>query len=151
MERKNKKPIIFLILKIVGFVLLAVGITLIIVSTTIEVPEMGEDNWFDMETKQSGLMFGGIACCVFAISIIIAGFMTEIAKVNMKTMKYIQGENKEVLTDIADTSADISKGAVTKMTKAVKQGFAEDQMFCKHCGASIDIDSKFCNKCGKEQ
>ena len=41
------------------------------------------------------------------------------------------------------------------MAKAIKEGFSEmendPQMYCKHCGKSIDADSKFCNHCGKEQ
>ena len=27
----------------------------------------------------------------------------------------------------------------------------EETIFCKHCGAKIDADSKFCKSCGKEQ
>ena len=26
-----------------------------------------------------------------------------------------------------------------------------NKVYCKHCGASIDADSKFCKICGKEQ
>ena len=26
-----------------------------------------------------------------------------------------------------------------------------DKAYCKECGAQIDADSKFCNKCGKQQ
>ena len=26
-----------------------------------------------------------------------------------------------------------------------------NKVYCKYCGAEIDADSKFCNKCGKEQ
>ena len=35
--------------------------------------------------------------------------------------------------------------------EAVKDGFVGDKILFKHCGASIDSDSKFCSKCGKEQ
>ena len=64
--------------------------------------------------------------------------------------KYIQQENKEDLKDIISTTADIASEAVTKTATEIKQGI-EDTIFCKHCGAKIDFDSKFCKKCGKEQ
>ena len=38
----------------------------------------------------------------------------------------------------------------TEIVKAVKEGFDEPKMFCKHCGVKIDAASKFCNQCGKE-
>lgn len=62
----------------------------------------------------------------------------------------ILDENQNKLTKIANQSADINSGAVTKTAKALKQGF-KDTKFCKDCGAEIDIDSKFCKICGKEQ
>ena len=35
---------------------------------------------------------------------------------------------------------------------AVKEGFTGgDTMYCKHCGTSIDSDSRFCKSCGKAQ
>ena len=33
----------------------------------------------------------------------------------------------------------------------IKDGFNQNNVFCKHCGCEIDADSKFCKKCGKEQ
>lgn len=39
----------------------------------------------------------------------------------------------------------------TKYMDALKIYNIEETMFCKHCGTPIDIDSKFCKKCGKEQ
>ena len=59
-------------------------------------------------------------------------------------------EKKGDLTDIADTGADIASGAIKKTVKAIKEGL-KDTKFCKHCGAEIDANSVFCNKCGKEQ
>jgi len=59
-------------------------------------------------------------------------------------------KNQEKLTKIANQNADINSEAITKSAKALKKGF-KDTVFCKHCGESIDSDSKFCKKCGKEQ
>ena len=55
---------------------------------------------------------------------------------------------KEGIEKMAPTLGTAAK----EIAKGVKEGMANDEtMFCKHCGAIIDADSKFCNKCGKEQ
>ena len=41
--------------------------------------------------------------------------------------------------------------ATGNTARAIKDGFMDKQIYCKHCGASIDEDSRFCKKCGKEQ
>ena len=139
---KNNKPLIFLFLKIIGVVGIVVGIAGAVISAN------GFGNF-----ENNDFMIGGIMCC-FGFFIGFAGLMTgfipEISKLGAKTTKYIQEENKDTFTDIANSSADINSEAITKTAKAVKKGL-KDTMFCKHCGMEIDADSKFCNKCGKEQ
>ena len=81
---------------------------------------------------------------------IISGFRPEITKLSTKTAKYVQEENKEDLTDIADTGADIISGAVTKVARAVNDGIRKTK-FCKYCGAQIDEDSVYCSQCGEKQ
>ena len=138
-----KKPIYFLILKIVGFcavVMAAVGIVLSIIG------------FGDFESNK--FMIGGILACVgifAAAPCLIFGFSPEISKAQARTQKYVLNENKEDLKDIASNIADIQSEAIKKNAAAVKEGFQKDKIFCKHCGASIDADSKFCQKCGKEQ
>jgi hypothetical protein len=137
----NNKPKHFIILKIVGvcgFIILIAGIVLLI---------SGFDD-FDNEWKFMTGMFmlpvgfmSGISCTIF-------GFGPEISKMRAKSAKYIQQENKEVLEDIATTSAEINSDAVTITTKAVKAGL-KDTIFCKYCGEEIDEDSQFCKHCGK--
>jgi len=142
MENKNEKPKHFLILKILGFVFVAVAIWGIILTVT----GFGdfESNNFMIGGMLTALgLFVGIAC-------LVGGFRPEIAKMSAKTAKYIQQENKEDLTTIASTGAEISSGAITKTAKAIKEGF-KDSIFCKHCGAEIDKDSTFCKECGKKQ
>ena len=151
-KNTNEKPKIFLILKAIGFVLIAIGVILLIAAITTRVPEMGSDHWFEMHSKRMFLIFGGVACGMISLPVLILGFRAEIAKVSTKTAKYIQNETKEDLTEIADNTADIVSGAITKTTRAVKEGLTkEDAIFCKHCGKAIDSDSKFCRHCGKEQ
>lgn len=151
-KNTNEKPRIFLVLKVIGFTLIAIGAILLLAGITKRVPDMGADNWFEMKSSQMGLIFGGVACGMISVPVLILGFRAEIAKVSTKTAKYIQNETKEDLTEIADNTADIVSGAITKTTRAVKEGLTkEDAIFCKHCGKAIDSDSKFCRHCGKEQ
>ena len=103
--------------------------------------------------ESNNFMIGGIMASIgffIGISCFATGFIPQMSKLSIKTTKYLQQENKEDLTDIANTSADIAGGAITKTTRAIKKGI-KDTKFCKHCGAEIDADSKFCNSCGGEQ
>ena len=68
-----------------------------------------------------------------------------------KSARYIQQQNKDDLKDIVDTTADIASDGITKTTKAIKKGLSANKIYCKHCGAQIDADSKFCNQCGEKQ
>ena len=132
----NKKPIHFLVLKIVGltgFALAVIGWILIFTA------------------ERNSLMTGTILLLLGVImaSVGIAiGFTPEFAKMRTRVIKYIQQENKDDLTDIANDRADIMSGAVKKTTRAVKEGL-EGSMYCKYCGAEIDADSIFCKNCGK--
>lgn len=60
-------------------------------------------------------------------------------------------ENEDVLREMATKEANISKEKIETTVRAIKKGFTDETMYCKHCGASIDCDSRFCKKCGKEQ
>ena len=140
---ENKKPKYFLIFKIIGII----GILIVGLGIYLAVTGFGdfESSKFMVGTMISpfGLMIG--------VSCSLIGFRPEIAKMRSKTIKYIQEENKDDLTAIANNTAEIMEGAVSKTASAVKEGFVQDTIFCKHCGAKIDADSKFCNRCGKEQ
>ena len=47
----------------------------------------------------------------------------------------------------------MSKDAITTTTRAIKKGLTEEEsdVYCKHCGTSIDSDSTFCKACGRKQ
>ncbi len=68
----------------------------------------------------------------------------------LKHTKDIVDSNEELLKELSTKSANISKDAIEIKARAVKSGFTTGEMFCKHCGTSIDSDSKFCKSCGKE-
>lgn len=142
--KKIEKPKYFLVLKILGVITIILGVVCLIVKSTTNIGPR-------ILTIMS--IFGVVGGLVF----MLLGFQPEIKKLHIKNAKYIQENNKEDLTDIANTGADIVGGAVTKTTKAIKNGLtineADDnaKTYCKHCGSKIDADSKFCNKCGGEQ
>ena len=143
---KQQKPIFFLILKILALIFLGATITGIVLSVK---------GFGDFESNN--FMIGGILTCFgffLTFTCAIIGFSPEIKKLSIKTHKYQIEENKQDLTDIANATADITKGAVQTTASAVKEGFTspdEPQMYCKHCGAQIDANSRFCKVCGKEQ
>ena len=138
----NNKPKHFIVFKIIGFL----GIILAIIGFALTV-----DGFDDFESNNFMI---GVLMSTFGffigISGLMIGFRPEITKMSTKSVKYIQKENKEDFKDIASNAADIASEAITKTTTAIKTGL-DDKIFCKHCGEKIDSDSKFCNKCGKEQ
>ena len=138
----NNKPKHFIVFKIIGFL----GIILAIIGFALTV-----DGFDDFESNN--FMIGALMSSFgffIGISGLMIGFRPEITKMSTKSVKYIQKENKEDFKDIASNAADIASEAITKTTTAIKRGL-DDKIFCKHCGEKIDSDSKFCNKCGKEQ
>lgn len=142
-----KEPKHFKTFRIVAFSLLFVGIILIILGCVVFRQEWG----FDNDTIPNfGLMVPGIFLCFFSFPCFFLGFMPKINKMSIDSAKYMQESNKENLTDIANTTADIVDESITKVVSSVKKGMKETK-FCKHCGAKIDKDSKFCKDCGKEQ
>lgn len=138
----NNKPKHFIIFKIIGFI----GIILAIIGFVLTFVGFGD-------FESNNFMIGGfltIFGMFIGIPCLIIGFRPEITKMSAKSAKYIQQENKEDFRDIASNTAEIASEAITKTTTAIKKGL-DDKIFCKYCGEKIDSDSKFCNKCGKEQ
>lgn len=140
----SNKPKHFLICKILGFTLLAVAIAGFVVSFTHFGNFESDHNWFMVGGIVGGFSFV-IACALLSI-----GFMPNIARLNTKTAKYIQEANKDTLSDIASTNADIMKKGLEKNAKTVKNAL-NDTKFCSECGVKITSDAKFCPQCGKPQ
>ena len=144
MDNKDAKQIKkhFWILKIVGITLLAAGVVLFVVG----ISNMGnfENNLFlTCGMGSMPILFVGILSTVL-------GFRPEMAKIHTKVSKHILEENRQDLTEIAETHSEINSKAITKTAKAVKEGL-NDTVFCKHCGEKIDSDSNFCKHCGMSQ
>lgn len=142
MEEKNKKPKVFFILKVLGFIFVPIGIAGAVLSFS----NFGNFN-------NDYFMIGGIIATLgffIGLSCLIIGFSLDMKRLSIKTAKYITDTNKEDVRDIVNTAVDIGGEAVTKTIKAVKSGL-KDSKYCKYCGAEIDNDSAFCKECGKEQ
>ncbi len=138
-----QKPTHFFFFKILGLLGIIIAITGIVLAIT---------GFGDFESNN--FMIGGILLPVglmLGMPCLLIGFRPEIAKMSIQTTRYIQQENKEDLTTIADTTAEIVEDSVARTASAVSEGLSSQTMFCKHCGAKIAIDSKFCSACGKEQ
>lgn len=140
---KSKLPKAFIILRVIAFIVVAVGIALLITSFVIN-----EGDMFD----NAGIRFGGVAGIMIGAVLTFVSFTPSIQKLQIKTNRYIMDQNEEDLKYISSKSGDISSSAVEKVAKAAKEGFHNDaKIFCKHCGKEIDADSKFCSACGKKQ
>ena len=138
----NKKPFYFLIFKILGCVGVVATVTGIVITFL---------GFGDFESNKfmigSFMTAAGVIPAILGITI---GFAPEMAKAKAKTIKYIQEETKEDLTAIASNRAEIMSEALRTTADALSDG-ARKTKFCRHCGAKIDADSRFCSVCGKEQ
>lgn len=95
------------------------------------------------------IMFVGAILIIFNPNV-RAKFMGK----QLKAQKQVIDENEDVLRHISNKTADIKSDAIRTTASAIKEGFSgssESQVYCKHCGVSIDEDSKFCKKCGNKQ
>ena len=90
---------------------------------------------------------------VFVIAQIISPkFRGKIMSRQVKSLRYMMDESKNDFESISTDMANATKDGIKITARAIKQGFNEDEcLYCKHCGCKIDIDSKFCKQCGKEQ
>lgn len=141
-----KEPKHLKVLRIVGIILIIVGVTLSVLSFTL----LSDGDIMGKAIPNMGIMGVSGFLTVLGIGLTIFGFSAQISKLSVKTRRYTIHETEEDMTDIANTRADIIDDAVTHTVRAVKKGL-KDTVYCKHCGAEIDNDSTFCKHCGKSQ
>ena len=106
----SKKPLHFLIFKIVG----VVGVAVLVFAFYLIATGFGD---FESNNFMIGSFVAVIGVMMTALGITI-GFGPEIAKVRSKIIRHIQEENKEDLTAIANNSAEIISAAISKTASA---------------------------------
>ena len=136
----QKKPIFYLIFKIIGLI----GIVIFIFGLIKLVTGFGD---FESNDYLIGMFMMPIGVFV-SVSGLITGFKPEITKLSIKSAKFIQQQNKEELQHLVNTSAEISAEAVTATAQAISEGLRKT-IYCKYCGKEVDADSQFCKHCGK--
>lgn len=106
-----------------------------------------------------------IVIIVGGLSVLVFGLKPYITKLFLKHKKETLDYAGEEMTNIGNTMVDIGSPVINKAMDSVVvptvskiKGAVSDaskdkdeQIYCKHCGKLIGKDSKFCNKCGKEQ
>ena len=105
-ENKNQKPKHLKILKFVGLAMVLAGIGLLVASFVIKVPAMGENGWFESNSKVLMLRFFGIGLFMTSIFVFFIAFRPEITKAMMKTNINIQ---KEVAPEMIKATKDIQE------------------------------------------
>ena len=167
---KTKLPTIFIVLRIIALLLLATGITLVVIGS---------------KNDEAKFMIPGIFGLILCLFLGVISFIPSIQKTSIKTEKYIMETTKDDLKDllsttmgigigatsdaidgnedelrnVVDKGSDIASGGIFKSAKAFAKGFksglgdaqGQADVYCKYCGASIDADSVFCKKCGRQQ
>ena len=167
---KTKLPTIFIVLRILVVLLLATCITLVVIGSK------NDDARF-MIPGILGLilcLFLGVISFIPSIqktSIKTEKYIMETTKDDLKdllsttmgigicaTSDAIDG-NEDELRNVVDKGSDIASGGIFKTARAFGRGIKESfggakgqaDAYCKYCGASIDADSVFCKKCGRQQ
>lgn len=139
---KIEEPKVFKVLRTLGVILPLIGVALIVLGATKAEPGSG---------AQIGMIVPGAVLAFLVIPLQLAGNLTRMGRSMNETSRYIQQESESDLEAMATKSAEISSEAVTITARAIKEGFADESIYCKHCGKPIDHDSTFCKHCGKEQ
>ena len=177
-KEKAKLPKIFLVLRFVALGLFITGVTLIVLACTAFATY---DDFFGLEPALGILLpgivcvFFAIPCTIIGfmpsinkVAIKTSKYIQESNRedltdlmstgmgIGIDATSQAINENEDDLRTIADKGADIMSGPIETISRSVGRGFSEgfataDTMFCKHCGATIDRDSKFCSECGGKQ
>ena len=128
-----KKCLFALIPFVISLILLISGITNISKSRDIIVPEMGDPNWFEMETKQTGLKMSGIAMTIFGVILLI---------VTVVVLLSIIAEVKHKDNTMSQLSEQMKKGLEKEKEEQ------NSQAKCDYCGATYPKTESKCPGCG---
>lgn len=139
-KKSNKK------VKTAGLIVMLIGIIMLIIGFfVIQVPEMGHKDWFELETKSNFFRFVGFFVTIVGCIVrFVVGNQRQIMAYQVQQGMPIAQEGLEKMSPSMGTAAK-------EIAKGIKEGMEDNNfIYCKHCGAQIDADSNFCNKCGKQ-
>lgn len=146
----ENKSIRFLALKIIGSVAIAIeiaGIIMLIVNL------FGDSSTGLLVASLIMIAFG-ILCGVPCLFI---GFWPQFLALKNVAMQQIQDHDMYMMNELSAASAQASASTSSssndynkKTTQKTSSENIGKKIYCKHCGAEIDDDSKFCAVCSKE-
>lgn len=103
----------------IGCISIVIAVTLLVLALTKNVPEMGQDDWFEAGESRMFMLFGAF---VFGIIIPMATFMTAFARdINAFNAQSTIPVAKEAVNEMAPTAGNVAK----EITKGVKEGLNE--------------------------
>ena len=153
-QKNNKKvKTAGAIVMILGLCLVCAGIFVLISASQIEIPKFGSSNRMEVIRAQSDREGLGMLMLLPGIFITIVGCMIRFVVGNQRNIMAYQTQQVMPIAQEGIEKMSPSMGTAAKeIAKGIKEGLSNDEtVYCKHCGAQIDVDSNFCNKCGKQQ
>ncbi len=124
-QNTNKKiKVIGLIIMVLGLLLIAGGVYFIINANKMQVPAMGDSNWFAASTNQMHTKSSGIFMILPGIFLTIVGLIVRFVIANQrKIMAYQMQQMMPLVTEGAEkltpTATKISKEVMEEMTPAM--------------------------------
>ena len=127
----NKIKLVGIIVLILGIIIIGVGIFLIISANNMNVPKMGDPDWFDLSKSQSSNRFAGIAVCMLGVFVTFVGCglrfiipnRRKILAYQVQQMMPVAQEGIEKIAPATGIAAkEISKG----ITQGIREGLKEE-------------------------
>lgn len=143
-KKANKKvKVIGIIIMLIGLSLIGFGIYTIITANKIEVPNMGDPNWYSISSNQMGKQATGGFMIIPGIFLTVVGLMVrflignrrEIMAYQMQQLMPIVKEGTETVTPIATKAAkEITEemtptyaNAAKEIAKGIKEGLKDKE------------------------
>ena len=136
---KKKINYFWLIPLIIGIIIGSIGVSKIIQASKIEVPSMGDFDWFNKSTKQSSLKFTGIGLAVFGF-VFIGTFGTIATYMIPKSMHASKNMLKSTISGTRNFFKEVLNPEPEK----------KPRRFCNYCDAEIPEGSTCCDGCGSK-
>ena len=107
------------ILKTVGFISLSIGVILFVMSLLIRVPEMGQDGWFELESKKNHLRFLSF---IFGLMLPMPMFFIAYGR---EIIAFQAQQTIPVAKEGIEKMAPTAGVVVKEITKGIKEGLNE--------------------------